>query len=186
MNVITGKKKELPKGIYADISKYRYGVFVKKLGWDLSTFNGEEQDQFDNSDAIYVVSRDNQGNVLGCGRLLPTTQPYLLKDVFPQLLNGMTPPNSPDVWELSRFSTADFNVKKTGSRRQHPSPETVKLLHKCLSVAASQGAKRIVTVSPIGVEKLLIRAGFNAHRTGPPIIIDGYSLFACWIEIENQ
>lgn len=186
MFVVTGKQTELPKGLYMDVSKYRHKVFVEQLGWNLLSFNDGEQDQFDNSDTIYVVSRDKQGSILGCGRLLPTTKPYLLRDVFPQLLNGMIPPNSSDVWELSRFSSMNFNAKHSSSLGQFSSSITVKLLHECLAVASAQGAKRIITVSPVGVERLLIRAGFHVHRAGLPMVVDEHPIFACWIEINDH
>ncbi len=37
-------------------------------------------------------------------RLLPTTGPYMLADVFPQLLRGEDPPKAEHIWEISRFA----------------------------------------------------------------------------------
>ena len=84
-------------------------VFVERFGWALHTKNGMESDQFDRQDTVYVVAQDDRGHVSGCARLLPTTRPYLLGEAFPQLLNGLAPPCSPDVWELSRFAAVDLN-----------------------------------------------------------------------------
>jgi acyl homoserine lactone synthase len=182
MCVVAGRQDDLPDGFYTKIANYRYQVFVEQLGWQLHAFNNAEQDQFDRSDTIYVATRDRQGNISGCARLLPTTQPYLLGDFFPQLLNGITPPDSPDVWELSRFAAVDFNAKKSCASGQFSSPVAIELLHETIAVAAAQGAKRLITVSPVGIERLLTRAGFHAHRAGPPVVVDGHPVFACWIE----
>jgi len=184
MYVVTGRQEDLPDGLYLKVANYRHKVFVERLGWQLQTFDNTEQDQFDRFDTIYVISRDEQGNISGCARLLPTTQPYLLGDVFPQLLNGMPAPNSPDVWELSRFAAVDFNAQPLSASGQFSSPITIKLLQAAIAVAAAQGAKRVITVSPVGVERLLKHTGFHAHRAGPPMIVDGHPIFACWIETE--
>lgn len=183
MYLSTGKQKELPNGLYADVAKYRHKVFVDRLGWKLSTDGELEEDQFDNSNTIYVVSHDKKGRISGCARLLPTIKPYLLEEVFPQLLNGILPPKSSDVWELSRFSSIDFNEKGVHKQGSFSSSVTIELLDKCLAIAAEKGAKRIITVSPVGVERLLKFSGFDIHRAGPPMIIDGHPIFACWIEI---
>ena len=185
MYVVAGKQEDLGAGLYMKVANYRHKVFVEQLGWQLQAIDNAEQDQFDRCDTIYVATRDKQGNISGCARLLPTTQPYLLGNVFPQLLNGMPPPNSPDVWELSRFAAMDFNEKKSCVPGQFSSPVAITLLQETIAVAAAQGAKRLITVSPVGVERLLMRAGFHAHRAGPPMIIDGHPIFACWIETDT-
>jgi N-acyl-L-homoserine lactone synthetase len=60
----------------------------------------------------------------------------------------------------------------------------VALLRATLHAAAQRGARWLITVSPLGVERLLRRAGFQAHRAGPPLIVDGQPIFACWIKVE--
>jgi len=182
MQVITGSPETLPNGMYSKVARYRHQVFVEQLGWQLHTRDGAELDQFDRPDTVYVVAQDDEGHVFGCARLLPTNRPYLLGEVFPQLLNGLLPPCSLDVWELSRFAAVDLNGQAP-MLGQFSSPVTIKLLQESIACAASYGAKRLITVSPIGVERLLRRAGFHAHRAGPPMVIGGHPIFACWIEL---
>lgn len=184
MNIVSGSQADLPHGLYADLGAYRHEVFVELLGWDLDTPEGIEQDQFDRQDTVYVVARNNEGGINGCARLLPTTGPYLLGEVFPELLNGLAPPSSPDVWELSRFAAVDVSDVSTSPCRQLSSPIAVALLKGAIQTAARLGAKRLITVSPLGVERLLRHAGFRARRAGPPMVLGGHPLFACWIEIE--
>lgn len=185
MNVISGMKDELPQGLYTGLGAYRHEVFVKMLGWDLATPMGCEQDQFDRPDTVYVLSRDDEQSITGCARLLPTTRPYLLSEVFPQLLNGLPPPCSEDVWELSRFAAVDVKGAAAPARSQLSSPIAVEILRESIRAAAAFGAKRLITVSPIGIERLLRHANFRAHRAGPPMVIGGHPLFASWIEIES-
>ena len=184
MNVVSETADNLPHGLYSLTAAYRHKVFIEYLGWQLAAHDGMERDQFDRTDTLYVVARDEMGGVCGCARLMPSTRPYLLSEIFPQLQNGALPPRSPEVWELSRFAAVDFNANTTSALGQFSSPVTLRLLEEAIACAAARGARRLITVSPIGIERLLRRAGFHAHRAGPPMIIDGHPIFACWIEVK--
>jgi acyl homoserine lactone synthase len=183
MNVISGAAAELSSELFSKISSYRHKVFVETLQWKLETKNGAELDQFDHADTIYVVAQDNRGEVNGCARLLPTNQPYLLSEVFPQLLKGAAPPCTTEVWELSRFAAVDFSKKNETPLGQVSSSNAYQLLQASIDCAARRGAKRLITVSPIGIERWLLRGGFKAHRSGPPMLIDGHRIFACLIDV---
>jgi len=185
MNFVAGTAGSL-MGTYQQVASYRHKVFVENLGWDLHSPDGYEQDQFDRPDTIYVAARNDDEEICGCARLLPTTRPYLLSEVFPQLLNGMSPPNAADIWELSRFATVDFNSDDRSPLRQMSSETAIDLLQAAIDCASKQGAKQLITVSPLGIERLLRNAGFSAHRAGPPMRIDGHLIFACWIDVIDK
>ena len=183
MEVLAGRPHELTPELLESVERYRYKVFVEMLGWELDTPPGLERDQFDHAGTLYLAARDAGQQVVGTARLLPTTSPYLLGDVFPQLMGGAEPPKDPLVWELSRFAAVDFTASGGGALGQFSSPVAVGLLEKAIEIAAEQGAQRLITVSPLGIERLLRREGFRAHRAAPPQIIDGHPIFACWIDV---
>lgn len=174
----TGTATSFSGTYFRGISEYRYRVFVEMLGWELQCEPGFEADQFDRKDTVYVVAHDENSDIIGLGRLLPTTSPYLLGDVFPDLLNGAAPPCSPDVWELSRFAAVDFNSTSTSALGQFSSEIAIELLHQSIATARAHGAKQLITVSPLGIERLLRRAGFKAHRAGPPKMYGRHAVFA--------
>jgi acyl homoserine lactone synthase len=182
MHALSGKSSELSPALAAALAVYRHKIFIERLGWSLPSQDGMERDQFDRPDTLYVIARESNGAICGCARLLPTTQPYLLSEVFPELLGDVPRPHAPEVWELSRFAatTAD-----TGSML-NATIGTRRLLAAAISSAIAQGAKRLITVSPLGVERLLRRMGVHAHRAGPPLKVEGKIIFACWIEINAQ
>lgn len=181
MRFTVGNPSVLRSELMRDIGRYRHKVFVEKLGWQLQCEGTLEYDQFDRDDTVYVVAHNEHKEVIGTARLLPTTRPYLLGEVFPQLLHGAPPPCSPDVWELSRFAAVDFATGNGSALEQFSSPIMRKLLLTSMSSAAARGAKRFITVSPLGVERLLRRLGFQAHRLAPPVIVDEHPIFACSI-----
>ena len=156
------------------------------LGWKLETSQGMELDQFDRQDTVYVVALDRDGNVNGCARLLPTSRPYLLGDVFPQLLCNEELPCDDDVWELSRFAAVDFGSESGVALQQFSASFAIGLLKQIMAHVAELGAKRLITVSPLGIERLLRLAGVESHRAGPPVMIDGRPIFACWIELDDD
>ncbi|AEF88763.1 Acyl-homoserine-lactone synthase [Delftia sp. Cs1-4] len=186
LEIVEGTSQSLSPELLEGIARFRHKVFIETLGWDLATKAGMELDQFDRADTIYVAARGEDGRLAGAARLLPTNRPYLLAEVFPELMGGAQPPHSADVWELSRFAAVDFDGARVHPLRQFSSPVTVGLLREVLRVAASHGVSRLITVSPLGVERLLRRLGVAAHRAAPPLVVDGQALFACWIEVQGS
>ena len=139
MYITAGTTRALSTELFKEVSSYRHKVFVEMLGWQLNTQNGMELDQFDRPDTLYVVSQDEDGCVNGCARLLPTNHPYLLGEVFPQLLNGLPPPCTLDVWELSRFAAVDFKHQSSSALGQFSSPIAIKLLQEAITHAGEHG-----------------------------------------------
>ena len=182
MQIISGTARDLSADLVSKIGLYRHRVFIDTLHWNLRTEGGIERDQFDDDSTVYVVTRDELGNLTGVARLLPTNRPYLLAEVFPQLLNGLPLPCSSEVWELSRFAAMNFNNGPTAGHGRLLSATAAELLRAAIAYAAAHGAKRLITVSPLGIERLLRYTGVRSHRAGPPVIVDGHPLCACWIE----
>ena len=57
---------------------------------------------------------NNPAEIIGGWRLRPTTLPYMMKDVFPQLLGGTPAPVRPDIWEISRFAVDEERADQPG------------------------------------------------------------------------
>ena len=183
MRIISGDCISFRPDILARLRRYRYQVFVQRLGWPLSCKDGLEYDQYDRDDTVYVIVQNEACEIIGAARLLPTTQPYLLREIFPQLLHGVRAPNSIDSWELSRFAAVDLGAQTRGRNGQFSSPVATVLLRAALECAAARGAHQVVTVSPIGIERLLKREGFVIRRMASPVLVDGVPLFACSIQV---
>lgn len=188
MKTVCGRKTDMSDAAYKDLSAYRYEVFVNRLGWPLDCPVGQEQDQFDRADTEYVLARQDDGTICGCARLLPTDKPYLLGEVFPVLMHGQALPADASVWEVSRFATwassaSGAEGSSLGLDTDNDLMRTRLLAHAVLERAAELGAKRLITVSPYGMERLLRRVGVDARRSGPPVMWGGQLLIACWIDV---
>jgi acyl homoserine lactone synthase len=187
IQILIGRTSELPSGLDATLAQYRHKVFVERLGWQLPVETGvvgQERDQFDRSDTIYVVGRTPEGEICGCARLLPTTGPYLLGEVFPHLLAGQWVYGAPDVWELSRFAAVSGGQDSETIAEGRTNART--LFAAAVACAAKHGIRRLISVTYISMERWLRRMGVHVHRAGPSAIVDGEPVCACWIEIDDE
>ncbi|MVO15045.1 acyl-homoserine-lactone synthase [Parasedimentitalea huanghaiensis] len=83
--------------------KDRADQFKTRLGWAVNVDeNGEERDQYDHLNPLYVIWEEADGSHGGSMRFLPTTGPVMVNDVFSNL-NGGTHICSPLIWECTRF-----------------------------------------------------------------------------------
>ena len=186
MEFILASAGDLPPPLNRALGRYRHRVFIETLGWQMDTPPGIERDRFDRPETVHLIARDDQHAIVGYARLLPTTGPYLLGEMFPQLLNGLPPPCSDEVWELSRFAVMDLRGARAGVSTQRPSALAVDILQLAAGYVERRGGKRLITVSPLAMERLLRRTGFHVHRAAPPVMIEGHPTFACWIELAGR
>lgn len=81
----------------------RADQFKTRLGWDVDVNEaGEERDQYDDLNPLYVIWEEPDGSHGGSMRFLPTTGPVMINDVFGHLTGG-SPICSPLIWEVTRF-----------------------------------------------------------------------------------
>lgn len=162
--------------------RLRYDTFHTRLGWDVRVENGMERDHFDSEASVYIIGKASDHSVDACWRLLPTTGPYMLRDIFPELLHGHAAPQALDCWELSRFAVATDRVP---SGTEGFGEITVALMAESARFALQKGIKRIVTVTTTSIERLMKRQGLHIHRIGPPIRIGMVMSVACIIEVDD-
>lgn len=166
MHITCRKHCELSGEEWTTVAEYRRTVFVDWLGWELPMERGLEQDAFDQADAVHVIARD-AGRMVGYCRMLPTTAPYLLASLFPELIGENPVPNSPKVWELSRYCAAD---PRTRDGAGFGTDEVVgkAVLLAAIRHSAACGADSLVYCSTLSIERLARRWGVEAVRLGPP------------------
>lgn len=107
VTVVTHENRQSYKGELDAMHRHRKQIFVDFLKWDVPVIDGQfEMDQFDNEDAVYLLVLDPVTQAhLGSVRLLRSTNPHLLGEIFPYLCDGGVPV-SDEVWEITRLCTA--------------------------------------------------------------------------------
>ncbi|TKC92666.1 GNAT family N-acetyltransferase [Trinickia terrae] len=174
----------MPAHLDTALAHYRHRIFVQQLGWDLPGADEHlERDQYDRDDTVYVVAHDESGSICGCARLLPTNRPYLLQE-FPFLLaDGMPAPNSSDVWEVSRLAASPDASDPADTDAACAMRPMMAAVVEC---AAKRGARQLIAVTFLSMERLLRRIGLHVHRAGPAQRIDGRMVVALLMDIDAQ
>lgn len=90
----------------ATMFRHRAQQFKERLGWEVSVDeNGEERDEYDAMNPLYVIWQRADGTHGGSMRFLPTTGRTMVNDHFAALNNGERI-ESPFIWECTRFCLA--------------------------------------------------------------------------------
>lgn len=155
----------------------RRRVFVDLLGWDVPVLAGRfEVDQFDDEHARYLVLTDTGGDHLASARLLPTTRPHILGDLYPELCEE-APPRGPDIAEITRFCL-DRRLRaadRLAVRNQ--------LVSALVDHALASGIRLYTGVAEMGWLQQILAFGWVCYPLGLPQTIDGEMLGALSIEI---
>ena len=138
--------------------RLRKRVFADRLGWDVQVTEGREIDLFDALDPAHVVSVDDEGNVVGCMRLLQTTGPHMLADVFSSILDGEPPLRSSTVWEATRFCV-DTQRLSRGRGRNTISYVTSEVMIGAFEFAMAAGVQDAVAVIDPVMNRVMQRSG---------------------------
>lgn len=154
----------------------RAAHFHTRRNWRVIVRDGREMDVFDDLGPVYVVNADENGRVRGSLRLLPTTGPHMLADVFPDIMDGEAIVRHPLIWESSRFNVDTKAVD--GWSRQSINTATGELLAGLFEAAELIGLRQIVSVYDVAVARILARAGCDITPLGKKIHPDGLATVA--------
>lgn len=157
----------------------RHDVYVKERKWmELDRPDGREIDQFDTSTTIYLMAIE-AGRVVGGHRLVPTSEPTLLSDVFPQLaLRDFV--RSPAVVELSRI----FVVRE---RRGGPSDGVEsRILAGTMEYALAEGITQFTIVMETWWVSRLQECGWQVRPLGVPFDIAGMLTVGVSIDVTDE
>ena len=143
--------------------RLRKTVFKDRLGWDVTVRGELEIDEYDAVGPSYLLSIDRYGTLNGCVRLLPTTGPNMLCDIFPSFVTRAAVPRGGRVWEASRFAVS----RNATAAEAGLSQTTYDLLVGVLRFGVSNGLTTIACVVDVRMERILRRAGWPLERLGP-------------------
>jgi len=174
----------VPASVLEEMYRLRFQVFKERLGWNIDCPGHRDQDAYDLLDPVYGIYLGATGAVEGCWRLLATTGPYMLKDIFSQLLAGTAPPGDRQTWEISRFAV--LGLSKGYESLAALSRITSELLTALFDFCLDAGIRRVVAASDVRFERILRRSRLIVHRFGPVCMIGATPAVAGWIDISED
>ena len=182
IKIVTKDNAERHVSNLYQMHRIRKTVFRDRLGWDV-TVNGElEVDEYDALGPSYLLSIDRYGTLNGCVRLLPTTGPNMLRDIFSSFVTKAAVPRGERVWEASRFAVS----RNATAAEAGLSQTTYDLLIGVLKFGLSNGISTIACVVAVRMERILKRAGWQLERLGPAHQIGNTIAMAGQLEVSAQ
>jgi acyl homoserine lactone synthase len=183
IQLITGEFHASFRDEIAAMHRLRCRVFKERLDWAVEIRGDEEIDRFDDLAPDYLLQR-REGALIGCVRFLPTSGPTMLRDVFPDLLDGAPAPASPAIWESSRFAL-DLPAA-AGARSGGLSQATYELFAGMIEFGLCRNLTRIVTVTDARMERILRHAGWPLARLGAPRAVGATTTLAGYLAVSRE
>lgn len=155
----------------------RKAQFVDFFRWDVPVVDGRfELDQFDTSDAAYILVVDGRGQHEASLRMLPSWLPHLLGDIFPHLcVTGV--PIGPATWESTRLCLPSRHG--TARRRELRNA----LISAMADFALARNIEHITGVIPEAFRREVLAMGWRAEPLGPALRVDSGAVGAFRIEV---
>lgn len=165
IRLVNGIERDSYPSEMEQMFRLRKKVFHDRLGWDVHVDCDLEFDHFDELNPLYVLSMDDAAeHVVASLRLLPTTGPNMLCDVFPELLSPGLVVRSPTIWESSRFCV---DHEERGARSPNlVAKAAAELMCAVGEIGLASGLTHIVTVTDIVLERIFRHMGCKGERLG--------------------
>jgi N-acyl-L-homoserine lactone synthetase len=146
----------------AAMHRQRKAVFVDRAGWKLQVVADREIDRYDLlEDTVYLLAKDEpSGPVLASARLLKTSGPHLMRDLYSAACHSVFPSGS-TVWEISRYCTAPGiagRSKRLGLLWQ--------IICGSMEAALANGIDQVIFATNRALLPLALECGWDASTVG--------------------
>jgi acyl-homoserine lactone synthase len=161
--------------------RFRHEAFVEEAGWEnLRRPDGREIDQFDTHETIHIVAI-REKLVQAYSRLNPTTQPYVLSEIYPHLCSRKMI-HDEKTWEWSRMGTSK-SARHDGRGWGGP----IGLLFRCVAYAALQNEIETLLwqAHPVWISRAS-ELGFRPEPLGLPQKVAGERVIAAKMDVQEE
>jgi acyl-homoserine lactone synthase len=161
--------------------RLRYEIYVQERGWQqLDRPDKREKDDFDTQDAVYLLGIIKGQGVVAGSRLVPTTCPHLLSDVFPILVEGQIP-RAPQIFEWTRIF-----VRKDLREDGRPSKAAGIVYCAIVEYCLRHGISHLTVVCEQFWKQRLDHLGWRPRQLGKTVLWDGELLVGLMVEMSTE
>jgi acyl-homoserine lactone synthase len=177
VHIITQANRYLYDDLLERSFRLRHQIFCEERGWEaLRRPDSRDVDPYDLDDTVYLLALDGD-RLVGGQRLRPTTQPHLLRDVFPHLADVKGIPEADDIWEWTRY----FVIRERRTGRTD-----CRLLAAVQQFGLEEGLSHLQAVVEAWWLPRWQEAGFKIHPLGLPSLIENQWSLAVLVEISEE
>ncbi len=175
MHILTAQNADDHPELMEKLWLFRHKQFVERLGWEeLRSGDGRETDRFDTDDAIHlVVSRGDA--VAGYTRLLRTSRPHLLSDVYPEIMQGNSWPRGDAIYEWTRCIADDRAGKFGDVQASHL------LITGVLEFCLISGIQGMIVETHPKLVTWMLETGYKVETLNVPQMINGVPVVPVYI-----
>ncbi|TNM59846.1 acyl-homoserine-lactone synthase [Aliirhizobium smilacinae] len=179
VHVITSSNSALYASELNELFRIRHKIYVEEKRWREPSPDGMERDQFDTEHAVHLVGIQ-EGRIIAGSRLVPTTQPHLLSEVFPHLCTRPGVLRHERVAEWTRgFVIPEFREKAGVTIKAQ---FCAAVMEYCLN----QGIEQIGGIQEIYWLPLWKRFGWRVTVIGDAAAIDGVLCVPAYFEVSVE
>lgn len=175
IHVVTSQNADDYHDLMEEVWQFRHRQFVERLGWkELNSEDGRETDRFDSDDAIHLVAV-NAGTVVGYTRLLRTSGPHLLADVYPEIMEGHDWPRADDVYEWTRCISDEKAGRIGDIQASHM------LITGVLEFCLLAGIKGLIVETHPKLVTWMLETGYKVDPLNAPQVINAVPVVPVYI-----
>jgi len=180
LHVVSHANRHLYRDALEEYFRLRHQIYVVERRWtEIARPDGREIDQFDTPDTVYLMAMEGS-RVVGSHRLVPTSRPTLMSDLFPQLaLRGLV--RRPDAYELSRV----FVVQDRRGDHVRPRVESV-IMAGTMEFGLIEGLSQFTIVMETWWLPRFQELGWNPRPLGVAVDINGMSCIGVTINVTEE
>lgn len=177
--IVTHNNSHLYPTELAQFFSARHQVYAEELGWVPHSPDGLEIDPFDTPDAAYLIVYDDAGVIAG-SRLVPTTLPHLLSEVFPDSCNLLPMPRDPFVVEWTRGFVVP--ARREGAGLALKAQCCAAVMEYCLA----EGYRQVGGIQDAKWLAIWKRMGWTVHQHGDQIDIGGEWWLPAYFDVTQE
>lgn len=169
--LIQGHEYHKYAGLLDQSFRLRKKVFSDLLGWRVPVYGSHERDEYDNLHPAYLLwCDDDRKQLYGLVRLMPTTGPTLLYDVFRDTFPAACDLIAPGIWEGTRMCVDEDAIARDFPDMRPDRAFCLLLLALC-EVALDNGIHTMISNYEPHMKRVYLRAGAAFDELGRS---DGY------------
>lgn len=166
--------------------KLRKKVFSDQLNWDVPVDGDCEKDSYDELNPVYLLwCNEKKTKLYGVVRLMPTTGPTLLYDVFRKTFPDIVSFEAPGIWEGTRMCIDHKLLSKDHPEIEPGHAFSILLLVLC-EVAIKHGIHTMVSNYEPQMKRVYRRSGIEVNELGRSSDYGKYPVCCSTFEVSKQ